>query len=112
MGNLSTLANYVEQLQQPQKQVLLKLIDLKVDGEMKEIIRSIQRLEERMDAKFERVDAKFEQMQTQMDIRFEHLQMQMDVRFDSVEKRFNMLFWLLGIFSTFITAGLLKSLFF
>jgi len=141
MGKISTIANYAEQLQLPQKNVLLKIIDLKVDNEMKDVQQSIRHLEERTDNKFKQMiaesDAKFKQMIAEsnakfaqvlekfkaVDLRFDALEKSIDIRFDSVDKRFNsleksidkrfnMLLWLFGAFCTVVTAGFFKSLFF
>lgn len=148
MGKISTIANYAEQLQLPQKHVLLNIIDLKVDDEMKEVIQSIRHSEERTDVKFaqvreqistldaridtkftlfeERTDAKFalfeermNNMEERMDKRFEALEQVLlqkfnaiDIRFESLEKRFNMLLWMIVAYSTLLTAGFLKSIFF
>ena len=85
-------------------------------SDIKEIALRIERMQERMDARFEAidkrfeiVDKRFEDNQKTLDKRFEENQKFINVRFDSIDQRFKMMLTFLSI--GFATLALLMSLY-
>jgi hypothetical protein len=91
MGNLSTMANYVEQLQLPQKHVLLNIIDSKVDYEMKEVKQSIIHLENRIEVRFtqmlEQFNVKSDQIREQYNAECVQIREQMNAKFALINEQ-------------------------
>ncbi len=70
---------------------------------MEKRFEAIDKRFEAIDKRFEAMDKRFDDLIHQIDKRFELLTLQIDRRFEQVEKRFNVVFWMMGIGFTFFS---------
>ena len=79
---LNRIEELISELPTEQKTAILKLIDLKTEQDMKEVLRSIDALKESL----------------------KHLENSNNTKFEAQNSKFNMIFWALGIVITLIVA--------
>ena len=61
--NLKKIASLVKGLPEKEKMSILELIDLKSETDMKEIISHLDKLENKIDLKFDSIDLKFDSVE-------------------------------------------------
>ena len=69
-----------------------RLIDIKVEGEMKQFLADIK-------TEFKMLDRRFEQIETKI----EHMDDKFSAQFKHIDDRFTLVFWLVGFVGIFLT---------
>ncbi|SUO96772.1 hypothetical protein [Suttonella ornithocola] len=85
MANLSNIHQLIEQLNQNDRSAIIALIDLKMEGDMQQVLNKLDVMAHNINAKFSAMDAKFEAKLDAVNARFDAV----DARFDALEKGIN-----------------------
>ena len=83
--NLNNIDELADGLDDKNRSSTLKLIDLKTDNDMKEVIAKMDNMLAKIDAKFERIDEKFAHVEA------------------TIETKMNTIYWVIGVASAVLT---------
>ena len=93
MTELSKVEALASQLDEKDRLAIAGLIDLKTDDDRDKVLRKLDTIESRFDAKFEamdiKFDAKFEAMDAKFDTRLDAMESKFDTRLEAMDNKFD-----------------------